>query len=65
MGNVTIVEPRRPGEFEDELTELPHSGARGLTAEAISAELLEFPEELQERRDDRRDSRQGRVRYLS
>ena len=52
MGNVTTVELRRPEEFEDELTELLRSGARRLIAEAIWAELVEFPEELRDRRDE-------------
>ena len=53
MSNDTIVGFRKPGEFEDGLTEMLRAGARRLIAEAVEAELAEFLTGLQERKDGR------------
>lgn len=53
MSNDTIVGFRKPGEFEDGLTEMLRAGARRLIAEAVEAELSEFLAGVQEHKDSR------------
>jgi transposase-like protein len=53
MSNDTIVAFRKPGEFEDGLTEMLRAGARRLIGEAVEAELAEFLANVQERKDGR------------
>ena len=52
MGNDTIVELRRPEDFEDGLTQLLRSGARRLIAEAVEAELAGFLEQFRDHKDE-------------
>ncbi len=42
MGDDTIVPFRKPGEFEDALTQLLRTGARKLIAQALEAELADL-----------------------
>jgi hypothetical protein len=51
MSKDTIIGFRKPGEFQDELTELLRAGARKLLAGATEAELAEFLTGFQERTD--------------
>jgi len=53
MDKDTIVGFRKPGGFEDGLTEMLRAGARGLIAEAVEAELAEFLAGVRERKDGR------------
>ena len=53
MNNDTIVGFRKPGEFEDGLTEMLRAGARRLITEAVETELAEFLAGLQDRKDGR------------
>jgi transposase-like protein len=53
MSKDTIIGFRKPGEFEDGLTEMLRTGARRLIAEAVEAELTEFIEGFEERKDSR------------
>lgn len=53
MRDDTVVRFPIPGEIEDPLTELLRDGARRLIAQAVEAELTEFLEQHEQRRDSR------------
>ena len=43
MSDATVVKLFQPGSFTDPLTEVLRNGARALLAQAIEAEVAEFP----------------------